>query len=95
MIILIHEHPILTGITVAAVLVAMTALGLCLWTLCSRQCGSRRRRGSGRYKNVSNFFPKGGGESGMHIAIPELGVPKAMSSEREKLLVVESDEDEL
>ena len=88
----IHTHPILTGVTMAMILVAVTALGLCLWACYTGRCG-RRRRASGRYKSVSHFFPVGAGGE-VHISIPELGVPKAMSSEREKLLV-ESDEDEL
>ena len=89
----IHTHPILTGVTMAMILVAVLALGLCLWTCYTRRCGRGRRRTSGRYKSVSHFFPVGGGGE-VHITIPELGVPKTMSSEREKLLV-ESDEDEL
>ena len=52
----------------------------------------RRKVTPGRYKPMNNFFPKAGGV--MAIAIPEMGLPKAMPSEREKL-IVESDEDEL
>lgn len=89
----IHTHPILTGVTMAMILVAATALGLCLWACYTGRCGRGRRRTSGRYKSVSHFFPVGAGGE-VHITIPELGVPKTMSSEREKLLV-ESDEDEL
>lgn len=89
-----HDHPVLTGICIAVALVTTTAIVLCFWVCCSRQCSERRKKGSGKYKTVSKFFPNGGGEVGVGIAIPELGVPKAMPSEREKLLV-ESDEDEL
>ncbi len=66
--------------------------------LCCLSCGSKKRP-LGRYKPCGQFY-KGnhlGGHNGdttFGIVIPELGVPKTVPSEREKLLL-ESDDDDL
>ena len=85
-------------------LLSAVVLGLALvtvWVCCCREgqrCRGRSSRARGKYKSVGKFFVPllGGGSDGkiVSIAIPEMGVPNAMPSEREKLLV-ESDEDEV
>ena len=85
-------------------LLSVVVLGLTLvtvWVFCCREgrcCRHRSSQGRGKYKAVGKFFIPllGGGSDGkvVSIAIPEIGVPNAMPSEREKLLV-ESDEEEV
>lgn len=65
------------------------------WLYCWRKsCLLKKRRGgnNGKYKPVNQFFPCKNNVIG--IAIPEMGLPKTLPSEREKL-IIESDEDEL
>ena len=84
-------------------LLSAVVVGLVLvttWIFCCREgrcCRRRSNRDRGKYKPVGKFFvPLFGGPDGkiVSIAIPEMGVPNAMPSERE-ILLVESDEDEV
>lgn len=88
------EHHVLL-FTLFILSLVLFILLLSIWICYLRRNSSMRERRKvtpGRYKPMNNFFPKAGGV--MAIAIPEMGLPKAMPSEREKL-IVESDEDEL
>ncbi|XP_019850077.1 PREDICTED: uncharacterized protein LOC109580924 [Amphimedon queenslandica] len=89
------EHHILL-FTLFIISLVLFILLLSIWICYLRRNSSmrerRRRVTPGKYKPMNSFFPKPGGV--MAIAIPEMGLPKAMPSEREKL-IVESDEDEL
>ena len=87
-VIFIQQHPLFLG------LIILTSILVCC-ILVSIYCWKRhpkKKQKLGKYKPVSHFF--NGRQKVVGIAIPELGVPKAMPSEREKLLL-ESDEDEL
>ena len=99
-IITLHNYPILYG---AIALMAVTILTLTVFLLCL--CSSRnplcclfrgrsKKRPLGRYKPCGQFYKGNSAGSIVGIAIPELGVPKTVPSEREKLLL-ESDEDDL
>lgn len=83
----------LVFLLVAAVLIVLLAMTFVTWKLCGILVKRRRKRT--RYKSVSKFFPFSyGREDKEVVTIPEMGPPKGMSAEREKLLN-ESDEDEL
>ena len=88
-----HYNSWLVFLLVAALLIVLLAMVLVTWKLCCILV--RRRRKRTRYKSVSKFFPFSyGREEKEVVTIPEMGPPKGMSAEREKLLN-ESDEDEL
>ena len=94
-----HLFLLLLILLLSAVVLGLTLVTV--WVCCCREgqrCRHRSNRGRGKYKSVGMFFVPllGGGSDGkiVSIAIPEMGVPNAMPSEREKLLV-ESDEDEV
>ena len=87
-IIFIQHHPLFLGLIIlTSILVCCILVAIYCW-----KRNSKKKQKLGRYKPVSHFF--NGRPKVVGIAIPELGVPKAMPSEREKLLL-ESDEDEL
>lgn len=91
--VLVNSHTGVVVLLVAAVLIVLMALLLVAWKLCCVLIKRRRKRT--RYKSVSKFFPfsYGKGEEEEVVTIPEMGPPKGMAAEREKLLK-ESDEDE-
>lgn len=87
------HHGFLVAIFVISLFLFLVLLTI--WLCCWRRNSSltrSRKRTIGKYKPVNQFFPCKNGVMG--IAIPEMGLPKTMSSEREKL-IIESDEDEL
>lgn len=90
----VQHHVLLVCIFVLSLVLFLLLLSIWICYLRrSRAMRERRRRViPGKYKPMENFFPRSGGVMG--IAIPEMGLPKAMPSEREKL-ILESDEDEL
>lgn len=98
-VIVLHNYPVLYGFLalMGVVLVTLSVFLFCV--CCSRRSvgcplGGHRKRPLGRYKPCGQFYKGGSDGITMGIAIPELGVPKTVPSEREKLLI-ESDEDDL
>ena len=77
-------------------MVMLSFVVLCIVSVLAYQlCYRGRRKGRGRYKAVSRFIPLSHEVKGHEqVMIPEFGLPRAVPSEREKLLS-ESDEEEL
>lgn len=98
-VVILHHYPVLYGLVVIMGVVILT-LVFFLFCLCLRKHGLLGNRSkkhvNGRYKPCGQFYIGGGGKEGVSngIVIPELGLPKTIPSEREKLLI-ESDEDDL
>ena len=98
-VVVLHTYPVLTGLIVLTVLVVFTLSLFLFWIYCFRRESSScaptsRKKRLGRYKQCGQLYKVNSGEGIVGIAIPELGVPKTVSSEREKLLL-DSDEDDL
>ena len=93
--VVLHHYPLLY-VVIVLMGVVMCTLTLFVFLLCcgKRQCCFTRKKPLGRYKPCGQFYRSKGNQYTVGIAIPELGVPKVFSSEREKLLN-ESDEDDL
>ena len=89
--VLVNSHTGLIVLLVVAMLIILMAVLLVAWKLCC--CLIKRKRKRTRYKSVSKFFPFSYGRGEEVVTIPEMGPPKGISAEREKLLN-ESDEDE-
>ena len=90
--VLLSNHPGYIALILVASLALVVVIAVFSWKsgLCRR--GNRKKA---RYKSVSKFFPFSYSQGeGSQVAMPELGLPKAMPAEREMLLN-ESDEDEL
>lgn len=98
-VVVLHNYPVLYGLIILLGMVALT-LGLFLFCMYFSKrtsfglCSFRSKKQIGRYKPCGQFYIGGKDGIATGIAIPELGLPKTVSSEREKLLI-ESDEDEL
>ena len=96
----IASHLFLLLLILLLLAVVLGVVMVTAWIFCCREgrCCRRRSRDRGKYKPVGKFFVPlfGGGPDGniVSIGIPEMGVPNAMPSERE-ILLVESDEDEV
>lgn len=90
----IHGHSVPLAALLGVFMVV--SIGLCCLVLCvlcsSRSVHKKRFGPSRRYKSMNYFYNP---DRPVPISIPEVGLPKTMPSEREKLLLQDSDEDEL
>ena len=77
---------VLAGVVLLGFLFVMLFKGLSTW--------NTQRHKRHRYKSVSRYFPFSYGKQKSDVVIPEVGMPKSGSAERQVLLN-ESDEDEL
>ena len=89
---LLSNHPGYIALILVASLALVVVVMVFAWKSGVCRSGNRRRA---KYKSVSKFFPfsYSQGEASQ-VAMPELGLPKALPAEREMLLN-DSDEDEL